>query len=82
MGLSLGKGFPGWHIECSAMSLKYLSLGIFDEGKFHAENSQTIDIHLGGIDLQSIHHQNEIAQAEGATGKICKILGAWGIYSG
>ncbi|GDX62053.1 cysteine--tRNA ligase [Candidatus Levyibacteriota bacterium] len=64
-----GKGFPGWHIECSAMSLKYLSLGIFDEGKFHAENSQTIDIHLGGIDLQSIHHQNEIAQAEGATGK-------------
>ena len=51
----LGKGFPGWHIECSAMSMKYLG------NKF--------DIHTGGIDLASIHHNNEIAQSESATGE-------------
>ena len=49
-----GDGFPGWHIECSAMSMKYLG--------------ETIDIHTGGIDHISIHHPNEIAQSEGATG--------------
>lgn len=48
-----GKGFPGWHIECSAMSMKYLG--------------QTFDIHTGGIDHKEIHHPNEIAQAEAAT---------------
>ncbi len=51
----LGAGRPGWHIECSAMSMK--SLG------------ETFDIHAGGIDLVFPHHENEIAQSEGATGK-------------
>lgn len=50
-----GIGFPGWHIECSAMSMKYLG--------------ETFDIHVGGEDLRSTHHPNEIAQSEGATGK-------------
>ena len=50
-----GMGFPGWHIECSAMSMKYLG--------------EQFDIHVGGEDLRSTHHPNEIAQAEGATGK-------------
>ncbi|HUF04454.1 MAG TPA: cysteine--tRNA ligase [Aridibacter sp.] len=50
-----GRGRPGWHIECSAMSMKYLG--------------ETFDIHAGGIDLQFPHHENEIAQSEGATGK-------------
>ena len=50
-----GKGRPGWHIECSAMSMKYLG--------------DTIDIHGGGQDLVFPHHENEIAQSEGATGK-------------
>ncbi len=49
-----GKGFPGWHIECSAMSMKYLG--------------ESFDIHTGGIDLIPIHHNNEIAQSEHATG--------------
>jgi len=49
-----GKGFPGWHIECSAMSRKYLG--------------QPFDIHTGGIDHISIHHNNEIAQSEAAYG--------------
>jgi len=56
-----GKGFPGWHIECSAMSMKYLG--------------ETFDIHTGGIDHIPIHHTNEIAQAEGATGK--KFVNYW-----
>ncbi|MGC9142147.1 MAG: cysteine--tRNA ligase [Caldimicrobium sp.] len=51
-----GYGRPGWHIECSAMSLKYLG--------------ETIDIHGGGLDLIFPHHENEIAQSEGATGKL------------
>jgi cysteinyl-tRNA synthetase len=51
----LGKGRPGWHIECSAMSMKYLG--------------ETFDIHAGGIDLVFPHHENEIAQSEGATGR-------------
>ena len=50
-----GKGYPGWHIECSAMSLKYLG--------------EQFDIHAGGIDHIPIHHTNEIAQSEAATGK-------------
>ena len=50
-----GKGRPGWHIECSAMSTKYLG--------------ETIDIHSGGEDLVFPHHENEVAQAEAATGK-------------
>jgi cysteinyl-tRNA synthetase len=50
-----GKGFPGWHIECSAMAMKYLG--------------KTLDIHTGGIDHLPVHHINEIAQSEAATGK-------------
>ena len=50
-----GMGRPGWHIECSAMSMKYLG--------------DTFDIHCGGKDLLFPHHENEIAQSEGATGK-------------
>lgn len=50
-----GRGRPGWHIECSAMSMKYLG--------------STFDIHAGGIDLLFPHHEDEIAQSEGATGK-------------
>ena len=50
-----GMGRPGWHIECSAMSMKYLG--------------ETFDIHCGGKDLLFPHHENEIAQSEGATGK-------------
>jgi cysteinyl-tRNA synthetase len=50
-----GIGFPGWHIECSAMSMKYLG--------------DTLDIHTGGIDHIPVHHTNEIAQSEAATGK-------------
>ncbi len=50
-----GKGRPGWHIECSAMSMKHLG--------------ETIDIHAGGNDLIFPHHENEIAQSEAATGK-------------
>jgi cysteinyl-tRNA synthetase len=52
---TIGKGRPGWHIECSAMAMKYLG--------------ETIDIHTGGIDLAFPHHENEIAQSEAATGK-------------
>ena len=51
----IGAGRPGWHIECSAMSMKTLG--------------ETFDIHAGGIDLVFPHHENEIAQSEGATGK-------------
>jgi cysteinyl-tRNA synthetase len=50
-----GPGRPGWHIECSAMSMKYLG--------------ETFDIHSGGVDLIFPHHENEIAQSESATGK-------------
>ncbi len=51
----IGPGRPGWHIECSAMAMKYLG--------------DTLDIHTGGIDLAFPHHENEIAQSEAATGK-------------
>lgn len=56
-----GKGRPGWHIECSAMSMKYLG--------------PSFDIHVGGADLIFPHHQNEIAQSEAATGK--KFVNYW-----
>ncbi len=49
-----GRGYPGWHIECSAMSMKYLG--------------ETLDIHSGGLDHIPVHHENEIAQSESATG--------------
>ncbi|MCJ7459594.1 MAG: cysteine--tRNA ligase [candidate division Zixibacteria bacterium] len=57
----IGKGRPGWHIECSAMSMKYL-------GKH-------FDIHTGGVDLIFPHHENEIAQSEGVTGE--KFVSFW-----
>jgi cysteinyl-tRNA synthetase len=55
------KGYPGWHIECSAMSMKYLG--------------ETLDIHTGGVDNLFPHHENEIAQSEAATGK--KFVNYW-----
>ncbi|HYC11158.1 MAG TPA: cysteine--tRNA ligase [Nitrososphaerales archaeon] len=57
----LGKGRPGWHIECSAMSMKYLG--------------EEFDIHTGGVDNKFPHHENEIAQSEAATGK--KFVSYW-----
>jgi cysteinyl-tRNA synthetase len=57
----LGKGRPGWHIECSAMSMKYLG--------------DSFDIHTGGMDLRFPHHENEIAQSEAATGM--KFVNYW-----
>jgi cysteinyl-tRNA synthetase len=57
----LGKGRPGWHLECSAMSMKYLG--------------ETFDIHTGGVDNIFPHHENEIAQSEGANGK--KFVNYW-----
>ena len=57
----LGKGRPGWHIECSAMSMKYLG--------------HHFDIHCGGVDNMFPHHENEIAQSEGATGE--KFVNYW-----
>lgn len=56
-----GLGFPGWHLECSAMSMKYLG--------------EHFDIHTGGIDHIPVHHTNEIAQSEAATGK--KFVNYW-----
>ena len=63
LGQSLGKGRPGWHIECSAMS---------------ANTGRAFDIHGGGRDLMFPHHENEIAQSEGATSKrsFCELLDA------
>ena len=57
----LGRGRPGWHIECSAMSMKYLG--------------ETFDIHCGGVDNMFPHHENEIAQSEASTGK--KFVNYW-----
>ena len=57
----IGKGRPGWHIECSAMSMRYLG--------------ETFDIHCGGVDNMFPHHENEIAQSEAATGK--KFVNYW-----
>lgn len=61
-----GVGFPGWHIECSAMSLKYLG-GAFEGDTFTLSNTKTIDVHIGGQDLKMTHHPNEIVQSECAT---------------
>ncbi len=57
----LGKGRPGWHIECSAMSMRYLG--------------ETFDVHCGGVDNMFPHHENEIAQSEAATGR--KFVNYW-----
>jgi len=57
----IGKGRPGWHLECSAMSMKYLG--------------NHFDIHTGGVDNMFPHHENEIAQSEGATGE--KFVNYW-----
>lgn len=59
-----GKGRPGWHIECSAMSMEYLG-----------KDGKTIDIHCGGVDLLFPHHENEIAQSEAAGGH--KFVNFW-----
>ncbi len=56
-----GEGFPGWHIECSVMSMKYLG--------------DRFDIHTGGIDLKFPHHEDEIAQSDGATGH--QVISLW-----
>ena len=56
-----GEGYPGWHLECSVMGMKYLG--------------ETLDIHCGGIDHIPTHHPNEIAQSEAATGK--KFVNWW-----
>jgi cysteinyl-tRNA synthetase len=56
-----GQGFPGWHIECSAMSIAYLT--------------GTVDLHLGGIDLRFPHHENERAQSNAATGR--EVVAQW-----
>jgi cysteinyl-tRNA synthetase len=56
-----GDGFPGWHIECSAMSMKYLG--------------ERFDVHTGGIDLKFPHHEDEIAQSEGALGH--QVVSVW-----
>ena len=56
-----GEGFPGWHIECSAMSMQYLG--------------ERFDIHTGGIDLKFPHHEDEIAQSEGTTGH--QVVNVW-----
>ena len=58
---SIGRGRPGWHLECSAMSMRYLG--------------EQLDIHTGGIDLVFPHHEDEIAQSEAATGK--RFVGTW-----
>jgi len=68
------KSFPGWHIECSTMAMRYLS-NCFAEGKFYPQRFETIDIHTGGIDLVPVHHTNEIAQTEAATEK--KFVNYW-----
>ena len=55
-----GRGAPGWHLECSTMSLKYLG--------------EQFDIHTGGIDHREIHHPNEIAQNANVSRKLCRRL--------
>jgi len=60
-----GEGFPGWHIECSAMSMKYLG--------------ERFDIHTGGNDLRFPHHEDEMAQSDGATGH--RVVSIW-VYGG
>jgi len=64
----IGKGRPGWHIECSAMSAKHLT-SAFINGKFDKKGFKTIDIHTGGVDNLFPHHEDEKAQTEACTGK-------------
>ena len=61
LALTVGRGFPGWHIECSAMGMKYLG--------------ERFDIHTGGIDLKFPHHEDEIAQSDGALGH--QVISLW-----
>jgi len=63
-----GIGFPGWHIECAVINLKFLGKA-FKGKRFLPKKATTIDIHCGGIDHIPIHHTNEIAQVEAVTGK-------------
>lgn len=72
-----GNGFPGWHIECSAMSIKYLGNAFdpFGRLRVNGEQCRTIDIHTGGEDLIFPHHEDEIAQSEGASSK--KFVNYW-----
>ena len=69
-----GIGFPGWHIECAVINLKFLGKA-FQGKRFLPKKATTIDIHCGGIDHIPIHHTNEIAQVEAATGK--KFVNYW-----
>ena len=61
-----GRGYPGWHIECSAMAMRYLQ--------------ERFDIHCGGIDLIPVHHTNEIAQSEAALGIEPRSVERWVNY--
>ncbi len=63
-----GEGYPGWHMECSCMSAKFLTKA-YEGGKFNPNKFQTIDIHTGGEDNKFPHHECEIAQSQGATDK-------------
>ncbi len=67
---SFGKGFPGWHIECSVMSMKYLGAINDTDKNPNWQDFKTFDIHTGGIDHIPVHHNNEIAQTEAISGKI------------
>jgi len=69
-----GVGFPGWHIECAAINLKYLGEA-FKDDRLVPEQFKTIDIHTGGIDHIPIHHTNEIAEVEAAVQK--KFVNYW-----
>ncbi len=62
------KSFPGWHIECATMAMRFLA-DCFVDGEFYPERFNTIDIHGGGIEHINVHHTNEIAEVEAATGK-------------
>ena len=63
-----GKGRPGWHIECSAMSMKHLTK-TFNRNHFDPKGFETIDLHTGGVDNIFPHHEDEIAQSEGVVSK-------------
>ncbi len=69
-----GKGRPGWHVECSAMSAKHLA-DAFSNNTFNPEKFKTIDIHTGGVDNIFPHHEDEIAQTEGCIGR--KFVNYW-----
>ncbi|MDQ5882914.1 MAG: cysteinyl-tRNA synthetase [Patescibacteria group bacterium] len=69
-----GVGFPGWHLECAVINLKFLA-GAFQRGKLIPKKAQTIDLHCGGVDHIPIHHTNEIAEVEAVTKK--KFVNFW-----